>query len=155
MKRTTKRPGFTLLEIVPVLTVATLLLLITILAINPGKQFRDARNKVRFNDIAFIADVITQYTHDNGRGLLLQIPMSPSSPVEVCADVATGSCTGLLDLTPAVGLYIHEVPIDPEKSDDADNEHSRYFVIRERNSRITVSAPDTEPLGSEDVSVTR
>ena len=50
------RSGFTLLEIVPVLALIVILMTIVIVAINPFKQFGDARNTQRKQDIHLIAE---------------------------------------------------------------------------------------------------
>jgi type II secretory pathway pseudopilin PulG len=148
--------GFFLLELIPTLTVVAFMLTIVILAINPFKQFQKVRNTSRKHDVSQIADAIVEHSRDNGRSLILNIPREPAVAVEICGDIETGSCTNLLDLSPLIGTYLDEVPIDPRSSDpDRFNEHSRYFIVRTQSEHIVVSAPDTEPEGDEDIAVTR
>jgi type II secretory pathway pseudopilin PulG len=150
------REGFTLLEIVPVLSLAVALLTFTILALAPSKQYGGARNTTRKHDLALIADAIISYTNDNDRGLFLRIPTD--NLIEICGDSFTGACDGLLNINALVGTHLQAIPIDPGLSDEDDpdgiHEHSRYFIVRSGN-RITISAPDTEPLGLPDITISR
>jgi prepilin-type N-terminal cleavage/methylation domain-containing protein len=151
--RRRERKGFTLLEIVPVLTIVAFLATIVILSLNPKKQFLEARNSARKNDIAHIADAIAEYSRDKSTDLLMSIPTG--SAQELCADLLTGSCSLMVNLRDLYDLYLEDVPVDPLSEDpDSINEHSRYFIIR-RGNRITISAPDTEPAGAEDLTVSR
>ncbi len=150
------RPGtFTLLEIVPVVSVIAVLILIAMTALRPVLNFQKSRNEVRRADLASIADGVSEYMRDEGESFLLSVPSAPSS-IEICADTRTGSCTSLLDLQPLLGDYLAEIPVDPRWEDDDDiNEHSRYFVERTSRGRFRFFAPDTEPLGETDVAIER
>ncbi|MBT3835520.1 type II secretion system protein [Candidatus Peribacteria bacterium] len=139
-----KHSGFTLLEFVPVLMIAVMLLIIVLFALNPAEWFAEARNTTRKHDISLIADAIIEYSRDNDLFLLYTIPTSPDSSQEICGDALTGSCTGLFDINRIVGTYMVSVPIDPKSKDgDSSNEHSRYFIIRNKQ-RFTISAVDAE-----------
>lgn len=145
--------GFSMLELMFVLTIAIIVLLIVILYLNPALWFQTARNTHRQQDITFIADALIENAQDNGQSFLWNLPVPPDSAIEICGDALTGSCTNLLNLAPLIGIYIDTVPIDPNSEDsDAHNEHSRYFVIRDANNRITVSAPDAEDGATIEVS---
>ena len=137
---------------VPVLSIALVLLVITILALNPKKQYADARNTTRNHDIALIADAIASYTNDYGKGLFYRIPTTGS--IEICGDALTKNCDNLLDISRLLGTYLQVVPLDPNVESDGFTPNSRYFVERAGN-HITVTAPDTEPIGSEDISYSR
>jgi len=130
--------------------------MIVILALNPKKQFEKMRNEQRRGDVAHLADAISSYSREKNSELLLSIPQSPASPIEICGDSTPGGCTGLLDLRVLIPVYLDELPLDPLASDpDTFIENSRYFISRSSSDRITVSAYDTEPVGSEDIAVTR
>jgi prepilin-type N-terminal cleavage/methylation domain-containing protein len=94
--RRRERKGFTLLEIVPVLTIVAFLATIVILSLNPKKQFLEARNSARKNDIAHIADAIAEYSRDKSTDLLMSIPTG--SAQELCADLLTGSCSLMVNI---------------------------------------------------------
>jgi|GEM_PF-1098068 type II secretory pathway pseudopilin PulG len=141
MLKNRQRNAFTLLEIVPVLTVASLLLMIILSALNPSEWFAEARNTKRKHHISVIADSIIEYSRDNDLSLLYQMPENSQ---EICADILTGNCAGLFDINVVIGTYMDSVPIDPSSQDESlTNEHSRYFIIRS-GQRFTVSAPDAE-----------
>ena len=151
-----KQGGFLLLELIPTLTIVAFMLTIVILAINPFKQFEKIRNTNRKNAVSQIADAIVEHSRDKGRSLILSIPREPSPGIEICGDIAIGSCTSLLDIRELLGTYLDEIPIDPRSVDsDRYNEHSRYFIVRTASEHIEISAPDTEPDGAEDIVVTR
>ena len=147
------RSGFTLLEIVPVLSVVVILMTIIIVAINPVKQFGDAHNVQRKQDINLIADAIAAHTLEKNRSLFLNIPTGTA--IEICGDTITGNCEGLLDLRLLIPGYLDSMPIDPTSEDpDSINKFTRYFISR-TTQRFTITAPDTEPLGDPDISVSR
>ena len=142
------KPGFSLVEIIYVLAIAMIILLIAMLALDPAGWMKSSRNAQRKSDIAHIATAISDYTSEQNQSILLKIPHVPDTSMEICADVLTGSCTNLLDLSPLIGTYLNDVPIDPNSEDeDNSNEHSRYFIVRPSAMRFTISAPDVEGLG--------
>ncbi|MFH1188873.1 MAG: type II secretion system protein [bacterium] len=60
--RETKLKGFTLLEVLLVIAAISILAGITIIAINPAKQFAEMNNANRQTDIKVISDAVYQYT---------------------------------------------------------------------------------------------
>ena len=152
--KSTQREGFTLLEIVPVLTIVAFLLTIVIVAVNPIKQLREARNTIRKNDINLIADAIAERLYDDKKRVFFaRIPTGAA--LEICGDTFTGSCVDLFDIRDIVDQYLIEIPLDPLSEDtDAINEHTRYFINRS-GVVFTITAPDTEPSGAEVISITR
>lgn len=143
--------AFTLLEIMPVVSVLAVLLLIILVALRPVANIQKSRNEVRRMDLVHVADAVAEYSRDEGMEILALIPATPSS-VEICGDSVTGSCTTLLDLTALLGTYLREIPADP-KTDDA--EHSRYFVERLPTGRLRFTAPDAEPSGVPAIEIVR
>ena len=150
------RPGtFTLLEIVPVVSVIAVLIVIAMTALRPILNFQKSRNEIRRADLASIADGVSEYLRDEGESFFISVPTAPAS-IEICADVKTGSCTNLLSLQPLLGEYLAEIPTDPHSEDGDDfNEHSRYFVERTSGGRLRFFAPDTEPQGAMDIAIER
>jgi type IV pilus assembly protein PilA len=144
--------GFTLIEIL--LAVAALVILagIVILAINPSKQLADTRNSKRQVDVNSILNAVYQYAIDNNGAIIASIPTGTgfTSSTEICS---TGTCGGLIDLTPLTTneKYLVAIPVDPIAT--ATN-HSGYHIYKSANGRISVGAPDTEN-GKPTISVTR
>ena len=67
--------GFTLIELLVVIGVLSILLVITLVAINPARQFSKANNTARRSDVNSILNAIHQYAADkkafSQRGLRL------------------------------------------------------------------------------------
>ncbi len=67
--KTKKYSGFTLIEILVVVGLIAILAAITIIAINPAKNFAQTRDAQRSTDITAILNAITQYTSEEGNTL--------------------------------------------------------------------------------------
>lgn len=152
IKKTNK--GFTLIELLVVIGILAVLLAITLIAINPARQFSQANNTKRRSDVNSILNAIHQYAADN-KGTL---------PAAITTAVQDISSTGANICTDVVPQYIAALPTDPTLGvptaggnittcADA-GWNTDYTVIRSAtNSRVTVAAPGAEL--SETITVTR
>lgn len=146
------RRGFTLIELLVVIGILAVLLAITLIAINPARQFGQANNTRRRSDVLQILNAIHQYAASNQgqlppavSGLVADTPTDiANTGADVCADLVTD--------------YMPALPTDP--SLNADNitncavaYDTGYQVERDAQNRVTVSAPTTD-LG-EVIEVTR
>ncbi len=122
--------------------------------ISPTKQLQDARNAQRQSDVNTILNAVYQYMIDNNGNMPGTITTTSQ---EVCAtsynektgtssSVTNGSCVDLELLT---GMYLVTVPGDPQ----APEGRTHYRIKKDKNGRITVTAPDAE--GGVTISVTR
>lgn len=145
--------GFTLIELLVVIGILAVLLAITLIAINPARQFAQANNTQRASDINAILNAINQYMADNSGTLPVTIPAT---------DTNIGS--GGTDVNPCsvlVPTYIAAMPFDPTASTAGYTNCTTYntqYSIRQSttNNRITVTAPNTEtPPATADLFVTR
>src|SRR5512141_336010 len=59
------RRGFTLIELLVVIGILAILLAITLIAINPARQFSQSNNTKRSSDVNAILNAINQYMADN------------------------------------------------------------------------------------------
>lgn len=157
LRRVAHRPGlFTLLEIVPVVSLILVMAGVLYYTLNPIGNIQNSRNASRKADIVLIADAIAEHVRDEGRGILLQVPLTPSD-IEICADVQTNNCTGKLSLNALIGDELNTIPRDPSVEDDpsASASESGYRIQRLNEQRFRIYAPNTEGDGIEDMEVIR
>lgn len=150
-----KNKGFTLIEILLVIGIIAILAAVVIVAVNPARQFAQARNTQRLSNVNTILNAVHQYAVDNMGVLPSNITTSVQ---EICVGgTATTTCTGA-GLTPLNELiwderYIVSIPQDPQCSTVCATNGIGYQIVKSANGRITVNAPDAE-LGVT-ISVTR
>ena len=157
LTQSTSQKGFTLIELLVVIGILAVLLAITLIAINPGRQFSQANNTQRSSDVNAILNAVGQYAVDNN-GLLTGLGTISTDPLAPTAISSTG--IGETFCTELVPTYIAELPVDPQTGTftdclTADGGYDTQYTIYQSatDSRITVSAPDAEL--SETISVTR
>lgn len=150
MKLFKNQKGFTLIELLVVIGILAILLSITLIAINPARQFSQANNTKRRSDVNTILNAVNQYMSDND-GV---IPTGITSTVQNISNIGANICAGL------VPQYIAALPRDPLTADGASVTNctaaydTNYTIVQSAtNNRITVNAPAVE-LG-ESISVTR
>ncbi|MBI4458197.1 type II secretion system protein [Candidatus Uhrbacteria bacterium] len=149
--RTESRRGFTLIEILLVIGLIAILAAVVIVAINPARQFAQARNTQRWSNVNTILNAVHQYAVDNTGTLPAAVT---ATGTEICATGAV-SCTSLIDLSvlTANEIYLVSLPLDPLCPTACNANGIGYTIIKSANGRVTVAAPDAE-LGVT-VSVTR
>lgn len=131
--------GFSLIEILVVVALIIILATITIVAINPGKNFRDTRNAQRSSDVNTILSAITQYTTD-GKPLPA---INPCDPTEEPSIIGTEG-VDLADYLTSTGTegndYMVAVPKDPQGGTDANT----GYTICTIGTRVQIAAPKAE-----------
>jgi prepilin-type N-terminal cleavage/methylation domain-containing protein len=158
-KINTREQGFTLIELLVVIGILTILLAITLIAINPNKHFQDTRNSQRQSDVAAILDGIYEYEAANtgtSPPSLASVSTSSGSPSPL-ASSGTGFVDTCAELVPS---YIADLPKDPSTGTRsgattcASTYDTGYTIYKSSSSnRFTVSAPSAE--GGASISVTR
>jgi type IV pilus assembly protein PilA len=144
MKTLHRKSGFTLIELLVVIGILAVLLAITLIAINPQRQFQQTNNTKRSSDVNAILNAITQYAVDN-RGVL---PTGINTTAQTIAATAFNTlCTQL------VPQYIAALPVDPLQNGDpidasgcTGTAWSTDYTVQQISSsnRITVAAPSAE-----------
>lgn len=146
MKNKLPNKAFTLIELLVVIGLLTILLSIVLIAINPDRQFTQARDTQRRSDVNALLNAVHQYAADHNG----YVPIGISTTEQYIASDGADLCTSL------VPTYIAKLPTDPMQApvtDCSGSYNSWYYVTRDATSgRITVSAPWAE-LGT--ISYTR
>jgi len=120
--------GFTLIELLVVIGIIAILTAVVAVAVNPGRQFAQARDTQRRADISAVVSAIYQYAADNNGNLPSVITATPT-------DIGTGA--GLVDFSTLLApTYVAAIPADPSTGTAAD---TNYTIFKE-GTRIVASA---------------
>lgn len=145
------KKGFTLIELLVVIGILAILLAITLIAINPARQFGQANNTRRRSDVLQILNAIHQYVAEN-KGQL------PPALKALAADTLTPvSNAGLNICADLMPNYIPALPTEPSLATaaitDCTTYTTGYSITKDAQNRITVSSPVTD--NGETITVTR
>jgi len=148
-----KASGFTLLEVLMVIGILAILSTLVLVAINPARQFKIARDSQRTSNVAAILSAIGQNLTDHSGqfvcdGVVTQLPTDKTN-------MASGDG---FDIGPClVPDYISALPYDPSKTNghwvDETMYDTGYWIQTDAYGRVTISA-DGE-VSSTTISVTR
>lgn len=141
-----KQTGFTLIELLVVMGIIGILAAIVLVAVNPGRQFAQARDTQRRSDLYAVTNTIYQFAAEhNGRlpdtdadDATSNFPttMTCIGNVAPCFNLASAGMVAAPGIT-IVPTYIAALPTDPSVGTQG---NTQYSVMVDTNGRIVASA---------------
>lgn len=155
-----KNKGLTLIELLIVIGILAILTSAIVIAVNPARQFAQARNAQRWSHVEAILNAVNQNMVDNRGAFTCAAGVIPTT----AANMANGA--GNYDICSCVAgsgnnNYLASIPFDPVSGASQSatpcmvgtTYNSGYTIARDATTgRVTVAAPGAE---GEIISVTR
>jgi type IV pilus assembly protein PilA len=137
------KKGFTLIEILVVIGIIAVLAGVVLVAINPSRQFKLARDSQRVSNVNAILNTISQNIAEH-KGLFMCGQNVMVIPVQV-AVIRSGNAQNTFDIASCViPSYISSLPFDPSAQGahftDSTDYDTQYSVVADNNGRVSVSA---------------
>jgi len=135
-----QKKGFTLIEVLVVIGILGILAGVVLVAVNPGRQFKQAHDTQRTSNVNAILNAIGQNIVDN-KGQF----KCGTNVTAIPAAATVMESVGGFDAAPClVPTYVATMPIDPTATGahftDTTDYNTAYSVLQDVNGRITVSA---------------
>ena len=138
------KKGFTLIELLVVIGIIGILAAIVLIAVNPGRQFAQARDTQRLSDLRAITDAIYQYAAEHNGDLpdtddddtTSNFPASLTEIGTAGFDLASANSEAD-PTTTVVPTYIADIPQDPSTGDAA---NTGYYIYQNSDGRLVASA---------------
>lgn len=158
-----RNKGFTLIELLIVIAIIGILASIVLVAVDPAKRLKDARDSRRFAEVNGLLNAILNYQVDNQGAL----PSAITSATTVQLGTGTTGCdlnpngcdalthiglntpAACVDLTSSlVDTYIGQIPVDPKGSDATGtpftSARTGYYLQKSAGGRLTIGSCNAE-----------
>jgi type IV pilus assembly protein PilA len=137
--------GFTLIEVLVVIGIIAILATIVLVAVNPARQFKLARDSQRTSNVNTLLNAIHQNMAEH-KGVLVCNGITkniPTTPRTVKSATTTPDNEG--DIADClVPDYVSALPFDPSMVGahftDSNDYNTGYEIFRDNNNRITASS---------------
>lgn len=150
MNKIKKQKGFTLIEILVVIGIIAILAAVVLIAINPARQFAQARDSQRVSNLNTILNAVGQRMADN-RGVFAGTfeiggttyicGILSATTTNIMKDMAATTTEVSGNLGCLIPTYLPDLPTDPTLTPGTD---TGYDIFQDANGRIHVLAPATE-----------
>ncbi len=140
-----KRNGFTLIELLLVIAIISVLAVTVLVALNPPKRIRDAKDDRRLTDLDSIRTAVHQYFIDHKgafpSGLSSGMAEKQLGTALTGCAISSGGCSvandgDCLDLTTPLAPYLSSIPVDPDGTAGL----TKYSISVNSNNIVTVKA---------------
>ena len=148
-KKTLPFSGFTLIELLVVIVIISVLAVTVLVALNPPKRIRDAKDDRRLTDMDSIRTAVHEYYVDTKgslpSGLSTGMVEKQLGTAGTGCAISTMGCnvTGdgdCVDLTTPLAPYLQSIPIDPNGTTGL----TKYSILVNSNNMVTVKACGAE-----------
>ena len=135
-----QKKGFTLIEILIVIGLIAVLAGVLVVALNPARQFSQARDAQRWNHIDTIISAVIANTTDNKGTFTCAAGAIPDTATDM-------KNSGGYDIAPClIPSYAAQLPVDPSTGSwtSVTVYDTGYNISKDAGGRVTVAAPGGE-----------